>query len=278
MSVTFRYSSYVSLDSQSLGDGSLVTTANRFRDEPAPFDADTLSMTIHSSTVTLFGNYGVTDRLDLGVAVPIVHLSLSGERVNTYRGASFVEARGSAQSGGLADIAVRSKLQLVRASAGQVAADVEVRLPTGAVEDLRGAGRSAFKGSLIASLGGGPVEGHVNTSVTFGGISRETGVAGAVTVAPSERLTISAETLVRKIDALSGIHAVAQPNPLIAGMDTIRLLPTALATTTVAAVGGFRWNLTSTWLLNGYVVVPVTSGGLKARPIPALAVDYSFVR
>jgi hypothetical protein len=277
MSLTFRYSSYDSLDNQKLTNGSLITTANKFRDEAQPFDTDTLSMSIRSSTVTAFANFGITDDLDVGVAVPIVHLSLSGQRVNTYRGTPFVEARGSAQSSGLADIAVRSKLQLVRASAGQLATEVEVRLPTGSVEELRGAGRTAVKGVAIATLGGGPVEGHVNASVTVGGISREAGIAAAITVAQSDRLTISAETLVRRIDALNAISAVAQPNPFVAGMDTIRLLPTPGGTSTVTAIGGFRWNLSSTWLLNGYVVVPVTNRGLSARPIPALAIDYSFV-
>jgi hypothetical protein len=278
ISMTYRHSSYVSLDNQSLGDGTLVTTANKFRDENAPFDVDALSMTIRSNTVTVFGNYGLADRLDVGVAVPIVQLSLSGERVNTYRGDSFVEARGSAQSSGLADIAVRSKLQLIRSAGSQLAADFELRLPTGNVDDLRGAGRAAFKGSVIASAGVGPVEGHVNSSLTLGGISREEGIGGALTIAASNRLTISAETVMRRIEALHGFNAVAQPNPQIAGMDTIRLLPTGDATTTMTAVGGFRWNLTSTWLVNGYVAVPVTNRGLKARPIPALALDYSFVR
>jgi hypothetical protein len=278
ISITFKHSSYVSLDNRSLGDGTLVTTANKFRDENAPFDVDALSMTVRSNTVTVFGNYGLANRLDIGVAVPIVQLSLSGERVNTYRGDSFVEARGSGQTSGLADIAVRSKVQLLRSDSSQLAADFEVRLPTGAVEDLRGAGRASYKGSVIASAGVGPVEGHVNSSLTFGGISREEGIGGALTVAASNRLTLSAETVVRRIEALHGFNAVAQPNPQIAGMDTIRLLPTGGATTTMTAVGGFRWNLTSTWLLNGYVAVPVTNGGLKARPIPALALDYSFVR
>jgi hypothetical protein len=278
ISTTFRYSSYTSLDDHALGDGSLVTTANKFRDEPAPFDRDTLSMAIRSSTVTFFGNYGITDALDIGVAVPIVRLTLSGERVNTYRGTSFVQARGNAQSAGVADVAVRSKLQMVRSPGGELAAEVEVRLPTGAVEELRGTGQTAVKGTLIVSSGSaGPFEGHVNTSYTVGGISKEAGVSGALTVAPSNRLTFSAEALVRRIDALNGIAAVAQPSPTIAGMDTIRLLPTGEPTTTMTAVGGLRWNLTSTWLLNGYVVVPVTKRGLNARPIPALAIDYSFV-
>jgi hypothetical protein len=277
ISMTYRHSSYVSLDDRTLNDGTLVTTANKFRDEAAPFDVDALSMTIRSNTVTLFANYGLTDRIDIGVAVPIVQLSLSGERINTYRGASFVEARGSGQSSGLADTAVRGKVQLLRWSSGQVATDLELRLPTGSVEELRGGGRAAYKGSVVASAGNGAVEAHMNSSLTFGGISREAAIGAAVTAAPTNRVTFSGEALMRRIDALNGIEAVAQPNPQIAGMDTIRLLPTAGATTTVTAIGGFRLNLTSTWLLNGYIAVPMTNGGLKARPIPALALDYSFV-
>jgi hypothetical protein len=203
---------------------------------------------------------------------------MSGERINTYQGTPFVEARGSGQTTGLADVAVRGKLQLVRSENRQMAADLEVRLPTGAVEDLRGAGRAAFRGSVIASAGKGPVEAHANGSLTFGGISKEAGLGGALTVAPSGRLTLSAEAVLRRIEALSGIHPVSQPSPSIAGMDTIRLLPTGDSITTATVVGGFRWNLTSTWLLNGYVVVPVTKRGLNARPIPAVSLDYSFVR
>ena len=278
VSFTYRYSSYESLDNQSLGDGTLVTTANKFRDEAAPFDVDTLSLKIRSSTLTVFGNYGITDRLDLGVAVPLVNLTLSGRRVNTYKGTAFEEAQGSGQTAGIADVAVRGKLQLLRSNSGQLAGDFELRLPTGAVEDLRGTGHAAYRGSLIASTGPAWAEGHANASLTFGGISREQAVSGALNIAPSERVTLSFEALARRIEALSAIRAVSQPSPLIAGMDTIRLLPSGDPTITVTAVGGLRWNLTSTWLLNGYVTLPLTNHGLKARPIPVVALDYSFVR
>jgi hypothetical protein len=36
----------------------------------------------------------VTDRLDVGVAIPFIWLDLSGERINTYRGSEFVQAQG----------------------------------------------------------------------------------------------------------------------------------------------------------------------------------------
>jgi len=278
LSMTYRYSSYKSLDGTDLQGGALVTTANKFRDEATPFDVDTLSLTINTSTFTVFGNYGVTDWLDLGVAAPVVRLNLSGQRINTYRGASFEQARGTADTIGLADIAVRSKVLFFRSTPAQMAGDFEVRLPTGDVDNLRGAGRAAYKASLIVSAGTGPVEGHVNGGYIVGGISKEADVSGAVTIAPAGRLTLSLETMVRRIDALSEIRSVSQPSSIVSGMDTFRLLPGPGGTITSTAIAGFRWNVSGTWLLNGYVVVPLTDHGLKVQPVPAIAVDYSFVR
>ena len=88
----YRYAPITSLDGRDLRDGTFVTTANQFRDEPGPFDVDALTLRASTRTVTFFGNVGVTDWLDVGTAVPIVRLEMSGERINTYRGASVVQA------------------------------------------------------------------------------------------------------------------------------------------------------------------------------------------
>ena len=278
VSMTYQYSNFTKLDGRSLGNGTLQTTANKFRDETAPFDVDTLTLRLRSSTVTAFGNYGVTDWLDVGVAVPVVYLSLSGERVNTYRGASAVQARGSGNSFGVADVAVRSKLQLFRDGAAGVAADVEVRLPTGRPDDLRGAGTSAFTAAAIGSIGTGNLEVDVNASATVGGVSREAAIAAALVAAATPRLTLSAEGIVRHISQLSSIQAFAAPHPSIVGVDTIRLLPGQLGLTTITLIGGLRWNLASTLLLNAHLLLPLNGRGLTARPIPAVSLDYSFVR
>ena len=55
------------------------------------------------------GNYGVSDRIDLGVAIPFVRLNLQGERVDTYRSQAFLQATGSASASGLGDIVARVK-------------------------------------------------------------------------------------------------------------------------------------------------------------------------
>ena len=62
-------------------DGSLIATASRLRGEAQPFDVEAISLDIHTNTVTLLGNIGLTDRLDIGAALPFVALSLSGSRV-----------------------------------------------------------------------------------------------------------------------------------------------------------------------------------------------------
>jgi hypothetical protein len=276
VSATFRYSEYDTLDNRNLRDGSLVTTSNKFRDEATPFDVETLKLNIATSTVTLFANYGLTSRIDIGVAVPIVQLTLSGERLNTYRGSPLLQARGRAESMGVADVPIRSKVQLGRLSALNLATDLEVRLPTGNPETLSGSGRYAFSGAVVGSVGEGAVESHVNAGVTFGGASKQFTGAAAVAGTMFGRVTLSGETLVRRIEQLSGIREVAEPHPLFTGADTIRLLPTGGSLTTVAAVAGLRWNITQGWLLNSYVFVPVTQRGLVARVVPAIAIDYSF--
>jgi hypothetical protein len=254
-----------------------VTTANKFRDEPTPFDVEALSLDLQVQTTTLSGNYGLTDAIDLSVAVPLVRLTMSGERVNTYRGASLLQATGSATSSGLGDIAVRTKVQLWRNASAGVGSEVEVRLPTGSVEDLRGSGRAAFKPTLIMSAGAGPVEGHANVGFVVGGLSEEFGAGGALSVAINDRLTFSAEGLVRHISALHRMREVSQPHPLFAGVDTIRLLPEDGATTTAMSALGVRWNVSGAWMINAYVLTPLVDRGLQSRPSPTLSVEYSII-
>ena len=272
LSATYRFSQYTTLDRHDLRDGSFITSSTRFRDEASPYDVETLKLNIKTSTVTLFANYGITDAIDIGIAVPIVQLSLTGERVNTYRGTPRVQARGRGDYLGIADVPIRAKVRLGR----NLATNLEVRLPTGDPDILNGSGRYAYAGAIIASAGEGPVESHVNAGVTVGGASTQFTASGAVAATIRQRLTLSAEILARRIERLRGIREVAEPHPTVNGVDTIRLLPTGDPVTTVAAVAGIRWNITQSWLLNSYVVMPVTRGGLLARPIPAMSVDYSF--
>ena len=58
-------SSFDKLDGQPLRDGTLVTTGSRFPDEAAPFETESLTLRVSSSTMTAYASVGITDRFEL---------------------------------------------------------------------------------------------------------------------------------------------------------------------------------------------------------------------
>ena len=99
--------------------------------------------------MTFTGNYGVSDRIDVGVAIPFLRLDLQGERVDTYRGQAFVQATGSVSASGLGDIVARVKYNVLRNSASGLAIGAETRLPTGDEDNLLGSGETSFTPRVI---------------------------------------------------------------------------------------------------------------------------------
>lgn len=275
---TFHYASFRSLDGNDLRDGGFVTVANQFTDEPDPFDVETLTLNITTRTATFFGNVGLSDRIDVGIAVPLLQLDINGTRLNTYRGTTALLARATARTVGLADIAVRSKVRVTGDGPAAVAGGVEVRLPTGREEDLLGAGDMALRLLGLASYEAGPASFHGNVIIGTGGLGREVSYSGAVAVAASPRLTVVGELVARRILGIQRITPAFVPHPRIRGVETMRLVPAGDDQTTVFTVAGFKWNVGSTWLLHANVLVPVTDSGLTARFTPTVALDYSFTR
>ena len=276
--VSMRTASYQQLDGRDLRDGQFLTTANQFRDEPQPFDVETLSLDLHSRVLTFTGTVGVTDRLDVSAAVPIVSLSMTGTRVNTYRGTPVVQATADASASGLGDVAIRAKYGLLTGRAGGVALAGELRLPTGREEDLLGAGKAAFSALLIGSAERGPVGYQGNLSLSGGGLSNEVAYRGAVTFNAVERVTLVGELIGRRIGEAGRITAVRAPHPTILDVDTIRLVSEDSSVSTAATVLGAKWNVTGTWILAGHVLVPMTDRGLKSGVVTLIGLDYAFGR
>ncbi len=275
--VTFQQFHFTSLDGRDLRDGSFVTTANQFTDEAAPFDVDRLTLGIDASVATVYGDVGVTDRLELGFAVPFERLSIEGSRIDTYRGQQFTQATASAQAVGLADIVARAKYMLHGGDNG-LATAVDVRLPTGREEDLLGAGSASVKRSLIGSAPRGVLAAHANTGFSVGGLATEFTYNAAVEVAATPRTTVLGELLGRTIDTPGHILPVSAPNPAIAGVDAIRLSPDTSMLNLVTFVPGVKWNVSSTWVLAANVSLPLTSGGLVAPVTPFVGLEYAFGR
>ncbi len=128
-----------------------------------------LSLDINVTLASFVLTYGLSDRLDIGIALPLVSTSLvghseaniipfggdsafhyfAGTATNPVLSASrFVQ--GSAT--GLGDVAVRVKLNVHNSETSSVALLADGRFPTGSEQDLLGAGQ--FSGRLVAVVSG----------------------------------------------------------------------------------------------------------------------------
>ena len=274
--VSTSTTSFNRFDGRNLRDGALITIANQFRDEPAPFDTESLVLHLRSSMMTLFGSVGVGNRIEIGAAVPFVQLTLDGQRVNNYRGSTLIQASGNATASGLADMALRGKVNLVAVRAGGVAVAGEVRLPTGDASNLLGAGKASLRIMGIGSLEHGAFALHGNAAVLTGGISSEYDFGGAISVAVDPRLTLSGETLIRKVTELHSLALISAPHPTLVGVDTFRLAPTLGGEMLTGIVTGLKWNATRTLVIGGHLNWSLTRGGLTAPLTPTIALEYAF--
>jgi hypothetical protein len=276
--LTVQHLNFTSLDGRSLGDGSLVTTANQFVDEREPFDVDRLTLHINADVATLYGTVGVTNRLDVGFAAPMVSLTLDGSRINTYRGRTFTQATARGHATGFADVVVRTKYTVYDEDAAGLAAAVDVRLPTGRQADLLGTGSASYKFSALGSLEGGRMSAHANAGVTVGGLAPEISYGAAVAVAATSTVSLVGEVLGRWIDSSGHLVSTTAAHPLLNGVNTIRLTGDSSSLQIVTVVPGLKWNLTDTWVLAGNVSIPLTTGGLNAHFTPFIGLDYALGR
>jgi hypothetical protein len=210
---TFQATSYKQFDGVDLGSGALrfisehndccpagVGNPANVTDLTPDFERDLLSSrleaTIDTKTTAFFANYGITNRFDVGIAIPIVDVHIdatvdaqilrtgsgSNPLIHTFvTGQDVSEAtfsdHGSAH--GLGDVLVRAKYNLYRNQGTALAAAVDLRLPTGDKDNLLGTGATQTQLFFVASSEYGRVSPHVNIGYTFshGSTSAEAGSA-----------------------------------------------------------------------------------------------------
>jgi hypothetical protein len=261
LSAGFNYqrTSYDTFEGQNLRDGSikfylrhndcctgsptspLVLEPNGTRLSP-PFEGDiieaALKLKAATHTTAVFANYGVTDRWDVGLAVPFVKVNLEAsvtarilrlvtdpsivpnapftdeQRRATLNVHTFeldhpnatLTLQHSGHASGLGDIVLRTKYRFLRLSGGGLAAAVDVRLPTGDENELLGAGGTEAKLLLIASSERGRLGQHVNIGYT----AAHGDVAGTVA-------GLSATSLPDEINYTGGVEFVANPRFTVIG-------------------------------------------------------------
>jgi len=190
----YQHASFYSFEGQSLDNGSIkfyLTHADCCNQ--AFFEGDViqtaLSMDLTTDTFVTFANYGITTRLDVGVAVPIQRVELNANvnatilrlatgsnaatsQIHTFPGGgSTALFSDGGTASGIGDVVIRSKYHFFRMNGGGLAAALDLRTPTGDVDNLLGTGATTAKVLLIGSGTGGAFAPHFNLGYTFAGES-----------------------------------------------------------------------------------------------------------
>ena len=150
---TWQYASFTRLDDRRLQDEGLVTTANRFLDEPARVRRGAAHA--RGAEPDRHGlRHRRRDRQARrcgGGAVRVARPRRHPHR-HVPRHPRSCRPRRRHRSTGFGDVAVRAKYHFFDRGGARLAAAGEVVLPTGREEDLLGAGRSATRVMAIASI------------------------------------------------------------------------------------------------------------------------------
>jgi hypothetical protein len=205
-----------------------------------PFEGDiieaALSLKATTQTVAMFANYGITDRWDVGLAVPFVRVSLDASvtariirlvtnpppdapltaqqrrdalDLHTFEVGNPNATRTVVRSDsatGLGDIVLRSKYRFLRIAGGGLAAAVDMRLPTSDEAELLGAGGVQAKLLLVASSERGRFGQHVNVGYT----AADGRVAGTL-------FEGTAAAVPNEINYSGGVEFVASPRLTLIG-------------------------------------------------------------
>lgn len=256
-----------------------------------------LDLAIDAEVFAFYATFGVTDWLDLGIAVPVVDLELDGAsvaRVDPFTGDQALHffggtpdnpvleatsrVRGSAT--GLGDVAVRLKGQVTRNEVWNAGIMGELRVPTGREEDFLGSGSVNAKGLAILS---GVFEGfspHANFGYEHRGSQLDEDEIELV-VGFDQRM---AEWATLAVDLLGsfqlGDGEIEFPEPVRITSPfprTVRLtnLPDR-RDDVVDASFGFKFRTGGGLVIVANTLVALNDGGLRSRVAPTFGLEYLF--
>jgi hypothetical protein len=261
----------------------------------------TTNLAIDSTTLVIGGTAGVTDNLDIGVAIPMVKVQVSGlSTLVNGAGGEVRSAQGGGTSSGLGDVAAVLKYRLhsfgdTQPDPGGIALLATMRLPTGDKENLRGLGVTRTLISLVYSSGQGRFRPHVNGGfeawsdgvdlvVSFDEkrptieARHQIQYAAGFEFEASPKLTLLMDLLGRHILGAGQVGYQTQtPTTPVGGvtsLESLVALPEGIRKLTLAP--GLKLNLKGNMLLSLNVLTTLQDNGMHAPIIPVFGVDLTF--
>jgi hypothetical protein len=256
-----------------------------------------LALDLDIRVATLFLTYGVTDRIDVGVVLPIVSTSLTGEsqaQVFPFGGSTATHFFGGTptnpelsasrlvqgEARGLGDVAVRVKGNIRQTGRALLSVMGDARFATGSEDDLLGSGTFAVRGLAIFSSSFGDFAPHMNVGYLYR--RSDTQNDALLATAGFDQMIAPWATLAADVVAelQVGSEGLRVPDPVIIQAPFRRVIRPALIPNTRDDIvnGSFGAKLTAA---PGLTVVvntlwPLNRGGLRANVVWTAGIEYGF--
>lgn len=183
----FLHEPTAELNRQNPGRGAIRAT-------PFAFENDTITtrlfLDLTADLFVLSGTYGVLDRLDLSIAIPIIRIDLKARAESGSNnegmvpnpggglahvfpdGSNTTTSRFSDESTGIGDLLVRAKYNFYQQKSVGLSGMLELRLPTGDEDELRGLDTVRVRPFFVASGSFARIAPHVNLGFDLGDTSK----------------------------------------------------------------------------------------------------------
>ena len=266
-----------------------------------------LAVDLKTDTTVFLANYGISERLDIGLALPFQRVDLDASITATVDNVATVTApapihlfdngtptnvyRESGSASGIGDMLVRAKWNLYRGATASAALGTDLRLPTGDEAELLGSGATQFK--LYGVVGGSPGRFSPRASLGYtfssggseftGDLPDELNYTAGFDLAVHPRFTIAADFVGRTLLDANKLVIGTQTYQFTQRLDpTLRSVQRPALSTEQSNLGlylgsvGFKINPAGRLLLVGNVLIAIGDGGLQDSVTPVFGIDYSF--
>lgn len=272
-----------------------------------------MNLDFNATILAFLATFGITNRLDIGVAVPFVNVAVEGQPVARMNPLTALARQDTAthfwgdpsdpqltfrptpikdDATGFGDISIRLKYNFLRGKTIDLAALAEYRPPTGDEEDFLGAGEASYKGQVIISSIIGDFAPHLNLAYEKRGNKfdrDEIEVFAGYDQKVFESLTLAIDFL-GEFEIGEEIEELKFPEPITLQGDSsmfgnwqyfrqevsITNFPNFKYDHIMNASVGLKFSPKENLLIIGNVFVPLNDGGLRSDVIPTLGFEFNF--
>jgi hypothetical protein len=292
LGASYLYAKLVDNNGQSFGPQITEAFKGRAPESNAAIKAGLFGrdFSLANNVVDLSATYGLTDRWDVNVLLPLVatRLEVRGVAVALVGGVGdLFPVQVADNAFGPGDLLLRTKFHFAKVHAVDLAAELALRLPTGREADFQGLGDTTVTPGLIASRTWGRYDVHASVGFELNADdlqrTRARYALGA-TLQPWARLgfpidVIGSSSFVDDdftIPTAGKIVPDVLPSEFVRSIGMNDVIARVSRSDVVDIAIGLRANPFGNAVVFLSAIVPLTNDGLRAAVIPAGGVEYTF--